>query len=115
MNEAKVKELISEMVRLLITYEIELTTYQTVYEAVSKKAAEAGFDVDLNRLLRHVAGSSSLQAEAEAEYAAFFGIHHGITQETLDGALASIKQTIDHRNNRSGQGCLPHGRTDAAD
>jgi hypothetical protein len=61
MNEAKVRELISEMVRLLITYEIELTAYQTVYEAVSKKIVEAGFDVDLNRLLRHVAGSSSLQ------------------------------------------------------
>ncbi len=45
-----------------------------------------------------MAGSSSLQAEAEAEYAAFFGIQHGITQETFDGALASIKQTIDHRD-----------------
>ena len=53
--------------------------------------------MDLNRLLRHVAGSSSLQAEAEVGYAAFFGIQNGITQETVDGALASIKQTIDHR------------------
>jgi len=39
MNDAKVKELISEMVRLPITYEIELTAYQTVYEAVSRKVA----------------------------------------------------------------------------
>jgi len=42
MNEAKIRELISEMVRLLITYEIELTAYQTVYEAVSKKVEDAG-------------------------------------------------------------------------
>jgi hypothetical protein len=98
MNEAKVKELITEMVRLLITYEIELTTYHAVYAMVEKKIAEAGFDVNLNKLLRHVAGSSSLQAEAEAEYAAFLGIQHAITEQTVAGALASIKQTIDHRN-----------------
>ena len=100
MNEAKVRELISEMVRLLITYEIELTAYQTVYEAVSKKVEEAGFEVNLSKLLHYVAGSQSLQAEAEAEYAAFLGIQHAITSEALDGALASIKETIDHRDNQ---------------
>jgi len=100
MNEAKIRELISEMVRLLITYEIELTAYQTVYEAVSKKVEDAGLTVNLSRLLRHVAGSLSLQAEAEAEYAAFLGIERAITPEALEGALASIKQTIDHRNSQ---------------
>lgn len=100
MNEAKVRELLSEMVRLLITYEIELTAYQTVYDAVSKKVEEAGFDVDLSKLLRHVAGSSALQVEAEAEYAAFLGLQHAITPEALDGALASIKETIDLRDSQ---------------
>jgi hypothetical protein len=100
MNEAKVRELIAEMVRLLITYEIELTTYQTVYEAVSNKIAEAGVEIDLRKMLRHVSTSPSLHAEAEAEYAAFFGILETITPETLDGALASIKQTIHHRNSQ---------------
>jgi hypothetical protein len=99
MNEAKIKELIHEMVRLLITYEIELTAYQTVYDAVSKRVEEAGLDVNLSKLLRHVANSSSLRAEAEAEYAAFVGIQHAVTSETLDGALFSIKQTIDNRDN----------------
>jgi hypothetical protein len=100
MNEAKVRELISEMVRLLINYEIELTAYQTVYQAVSKKVEEAGVDVNLSKLLRHVATSLSLQAEAEAEDAAFLGIQNAIAPEALEGALASIKQTIDHRNNQ---------------
>ena len=101
MNEAKVRELISEMVRLLITYEIELTAYQTVYEAVSKKVEKAGFDVNLSKLLRHVVGSLSLQAEPEAEYAAFEGIQHAITPETLQASLCtSIKQTIDNRDNQ---------------
>ena len=36
------------------------------------------------------------------EYGAFVGIQHAITPETLDGALASIKQTIDHRDNKIG-------------
>jgi hypothetical protein len=30
MNEAKARELISEMIRLLITYETDLTTYEMV-------------------------------------------------------------------------------------
>ena len=98
MNEAKLRELIAEMVRLLITYEIELTTYQTVYEAVSRKVQEAGVEIDLRKLLRHVSGSLSLQTEAEAEYAAFFGLLEGITPERIDGALISIRETIDHRN-----------------
>jgi hypothetical protein len=63
MNDAKLRDLISEMVRLLITYEIELAAYQTVYEAVSKKVEDAGFEVNLSKLLRHVAGSQSLQAQ----------------------------------------------------
>jgi len=96
MNEAKVRELISEMLRLLITYEIELTAYQTVYEAVSKKVEEAGFDVNLSKLLRHAAGSLSLQSEAEAEYAAFLGLQHAITPEALDRRTG-----LDQGNNRS--------------
>jgi hypothetical protein len=34
MDKEKVRELIPEMVRLLITYEIEVTAYQTAYDAV---------------------------------------------------------------------------------
>jgi hypothetical protein len=99
-NETKIRELISEMVRLLITYEIELTTYQTVYEAVSRKVIEAGLDLDLQKLLKVVSTSPALYAEAEAEYAAFVGLQSSITTESLDGALTSIRQTIDLRNDR---------------
>lgn len=81
---------------------IELTAYRTVYEVFSKEVEGVGFgfDVNLSKLLRHLAGSLSLQAEAEAEYAAFLGIQHAITLEALDGALTSIKETIDHRDNQ---------------
>jgi hypothetical protein len=100
MNEAKVRLLISEMIRLLTTYEIELTTYETVYEAVKSRLVDAGIDIDLRKMLRLVSGSTSLQAEAEAEYAALLGVIKAMTPESIDGALASIKQTIDHRDNQ---------------
>ena len=41
-NEEQVREIISEMVLLLITYAIELTTYQTMYEALSNWLVDAG-------------------------------------------------------------------------
>lgn len=96
-------ELIEEMVRLLITYEIELTSYQTVYDAISRRLAGAGMDIDVHKMLRLVADSSSLQAEAEAEYAAFFGLTREITPDAIGGALRSIRQTIENKNSRGGQ------------
>ena len=59
-----------------MAHEIELITYHAVDATVGKKTAEAGFDVNLNRLFRHVTSSSSLQAEAAAEDAALGGIQH---------------------------------------
>lgn len=43
MDNRKLCELIEEMVRLLITYEIELTSYETVYEGVSRRLAMRGW------------------------------------------------------------------------
>ncbi len=100
MNE-KVRELISEMVRLLITYEIELTAYQTIYNAANERLVDAGLDdINLRKMLVHAASSLSLQTEAEAEYAALFGAMEEINPETLDAALCSIKQTINLRNGK---------------
>jgi hypothetical protein len=104
MEQEKVRELISNMVRLLITYEIELTAYQTVFDAVSDRFLDAGLhDIDLRKMLVHVASSFPLQTEAEAEYAALFGVMEEINPETLDGALNSIRQTIDLRNGKAKQ------------
>jgi hypothetical protein len=100
-DERKIRILIEEMVRLLITYEIELTTYQTVYDAVQGRLRDAGIDVDLHKMLKHVSDSASLHAEAEAEYAAFFGVIRKLTPEAVDGALDSIRGTIDQRNSRT--------------
>jgi hypothetical protein len=41
-----------------------------------------------------------LASDSGDEYGAFVGIQHAITPEILDGALSSIKQTIDQRDNK---------------
>ena len=46
--------------------------------------------------------SVPLASDSCDEDGAFVGIQHAITPETLDGALASIKQTIDHGDNKIG-------------
>lgn len=100
-EDLKLCELIEAMVRLLITYEIELTSYQTVYDALRTRLSEAGIEIDIRKMLRIVALSGSLQAEAEAEYAAFLGLTSEITSDAVEGALRSIRQTIDNRNSRN--------------
>jgi hypothetical protein len=67
---------------------------------VNNRLVDAGIEIDLRKMLRLVSESSSLQAEAEAEYAAFLGVIKTITPEPIGGALTSIKQTIDYKNNR---------------
>lgn len=64
--------------------------------------ADAGMDIDIRKMLKLVSGSASLQAEAEAEYAAFFSLTREITPGAIEGALLSIRQTIDNRNSRGG-------------
>lgn len=86
----------------MITCEIELTSYETVYDGVSRRLAGAGMDIDVRKMLKLVAGSASLQAEAEAEYAEFFGLAREIAPDAVKGALQSIRQTIANRNSRSG-------------
>ncbi|MGA7520859.1 MAG: hypothetical protein WBW84_00150 [Acidobacteriaceae bacterium] len=102
-EDSNLRELIEAMVRLLITYEIELTSYQTVYDALRMRLSEEGIDIDIRKMLRIVAHSGSLEAEAEAEYAAFFGLTREVTPDAVEGALRSIRQTITNRNSRDGR------------
>jgi hypothetical protein len=46
--------------------------------------------------------SVPLASDSCGECGAFAGIQHAITPKTLDGALALIKQSIDHRDNKIG-------------
>jgi hypothetical protein len=110
MNDERVRALISDMVRPLITYEIELTAYQTVYNAVSDRLLDAGLDdIDLRKMLAHVASSLPLQAEAEAEYAALFGVMQDKSSDP--GWRSDFNQGDDRSQKRQSQrldnyGCL---------
>jgi 3-deoxy-D-manno-octulosonic-acid transferase len=90
-------ELVSEMLRMLITYEIELTAYNVVIEGAQDRIIQAGIPWDMRSNVRKILKSPALQIEAEAEYAPFFGLLQRLTPENLEVALASIRRRIaDH-------------------
>jgi hypothetical protein len=66
-------------------------------ESASRELHMAG-PIDIRKVLRPVAGSDSLKAEAEAGYAAFFGLMRKTAPDAVEDALRSDRQTIDNRN-----------------
>jgi len=101
MNEDKVKALITDMLRMLITYEIELTAYHLVLEKAQERIIQASIPWDMTSNLRKMANSSALQTEAEAGYAPFFGLLQTISPQSLDAALECIRTRIEHQNQSS--------------
>ena len=89
--------LISDMVRLLITYEIELTAYHLVLQKAQENFIDAKVPWDMQSNVRKILASPALHAEAEAEYAPFAALLQKLTPQNMEIALASIKRTIAHR------------------
>jgi hypothetical protein len=94
-----VRDLLKDMVSMLVTYEMELTAYYIVIKGAQDKLIQAGIPWDLTSNVRKILASPALHAEAEAEYAPFFGLLQKATPQNLQVALASIKRTIQkHRD-----------------
>jgi len=92
-------QLVREMLRMLITYEIELTAYNIVIESAQDKIIQAGIPWDMRSNVRKILSSPALQVEAEAEYAPFAALLQKLTPQNLEIALASIKRKIqDHED-----------------
>lgn len=87
-------ELVKEMMRMLITYEIELTAYHLVLKQAQTNFISHGIPWDMMSNVRKIVRTPALEAEAEAVYAPFFGLLERLTQENLKVALASIKRRI---------------------
>ena len=87
-------ELVNEMLRMLITYEIELTAYHLVLTKAQDNFIQAGIPWDMISNVRKILKSPAAQAEAEAMYAPFFALQQRLTPENLTVALASIKRRI---------------------
>jgi hypothetical protein len=90
--------LISDMVRVLITFEMELTAYKLVLDGAQDKIIQAGIPWDMASNVRKLLKSPALAVEAEAEYAPFAGLLQKMSPETLETALACIRRRIDRQN-----------------
>jgi len=87
-------ELVNEMLRMLITYEIELTAYNLVLNKAQDNFIEAGIPWDMMSNVRKILKTPACRAEAEAMYAPFFELQQRLTPQSLEIALASIKRRI---------------------
>lgn len=93
-----VHQLIDGMLRMLITYEIELTAYSLVLQKAQENFLHAGVPWDMTSNLRKIIKSSALAIEAEAEYAPFASLLQGLTQDNLAAAMACIQRRMDRHN-----------------
>jgi hypothetical protein len=94
----EVSQLIDGMLRMLITYEMELTAYSLVLEKAQENFVSHGIPWDMMSNVRKVLKSPALAAEAEAEYAPFYALLQRITPENLAAAQACMKRRMDHHN-----------------
>ena len=91
------QSLITDMLRMLITFEMELTAYNIVLEGAQDKIIQAGIPWDMRSNVRKIFKSPALAAEAEAEYAPFFALLQRLTLENMGIALACIRRRIDRQ------------------
>ena len=61
---------------------------------MNNRLVDAGIEIDLRKMLRLVSESSSLQAEAEAEYAAFLGVIKTIHHSQLAGLSLRLNKPL---------------------
>jgi hypothetical protein len=93
-----VRNLISDMLRMLITYEMELTAYHLVIKGAQERIIQAGIPWDMQSNVRKIMKSPALAAEAEAEYAPFAELLQKASPDSLEVALACIRRKIQHHN-----------------
>jgi hypothetical protein len=97
MDEAKLKRVLSGMVDLLVAYEIELTAFRTVFGMVENEARKAGMPFNITNAVNGLITSPSIRIGAEQRYTKLLQIQKAVTPESLDLALAGIRDIIAHR------------------
>src|SRR5271163_2018235 len=99
MDEAKIRLLILQMTRLLVTYEMELTAYHITVSAVDQKSTVAGKPFKAMESVVRLLSNQELCREARALYEPLSGLRDSITPQALDASLASMQNLIARRNN----------------
>ena len=92
------QSLITDMLRMLITFEMELTAYNIVLDGAQDKIIQAGIPWDMRSNVRKILKSPALAIEVEAEYAPFDALLRQLTPENMEIALACIRRRIDRQN-----------------
>jgi hypothetical protein len=92
------RALISDMLRMLITFEMELTAYNIVLNGAQDKIIQAGIPWDMMSNVRKILKSPALAVEVEAEYAPFFALLQQLTPQNMEIALACIRRRIERQN-----------------
>lgn len=93
-NEAKFRQLIEEMLKLLIQYETELTASRHVMEAAQKVLKERKAPLHLIAASESETNRPGLYEAAEADYAEFAPILHSVSPQELPAALDRAIATI---------------------
>jgi hypothetical protein len=93
-----VRNLISDMLRMLIVYEMELTAHYLVTKHAQDLVIQAGIPWDMESNIRKMLKSPALHIEAEAEYASFAALLQKATPESLEIALAAIRRKIEQHD-----------------
>lgn len=90
----RLHELVSDMLRMLISYEIELTAYNLVLNGAQDKFIQNGIPWDMMSNVRKILKTPSAHAEAEAIYAPFSPLLQRLTPQNVEIALAAIRRRI---------------------
>jgi hypothetical protein len=93
-----VRDLVSEMVRMLTAYEVELTAYRIVLDGAQEKFIRNQIPWDMMSNVRKILKTPAAHAEAEAIYAPFSALLQQLTPQNLEIALASIRRRIAEHN-----------------
>jgi hypothetical protein len=80
------------MLRMLITFEIELTAYQLVLEKAQDNFIEAGIPWDMMSNVRKILKSPALPREPEAEYVPFAALPNNSGESR---SCASVQEPSD--------------------
>jgi hypothetical protein len=92
------QSLISDMLRMLIAYEVELTAYRIVLDGAQEKFIRNQIPWDMMSNVRKILKTPAAHAEAEAIYAPFSALLQQLTPQNLEIALASIRRRIAEHN-----------------
>ena len=97
MDEAKICQVFTEMVRLLENYELENAALKRVFQMVEHEATQAGMQFNIRDAANSLITSPPFQISARQRFAKFGPIQIAITPNSLELALAGTKDIIAYK------------------